>query len=177
MFATRSHHDAPSRRPAAAAFAATPTHSCNARHLWRRLHPSLKAPGGELAALWAVGQALWRSDPGAAHAALAREWSADVAAPAAALARRLRDAQLRQIGSAYRAVPLERVKALLSVDEAAATQCEWAPLRLLLLPLLHCCGCCSCCCCCCCGCCSAVAAAAAALLLLLLPPPLPLLQC
>ncbi|KAG5183923.1 hypothetical protein JKP88DRAFT_290104 [Tribonema minus] len=99
---------------------------CNARHLWRRLHPTLKAADGETALLWEVGKAFWRRDTAAAYAAMNRQWSADVGGLVAALAEKTRGAQLRQIGRAYRAVPLARVCAMLSVDEAAARQsCGW----------------------------------------------------
>ena len=47
--------------------------SCQAKFLWKRIPDHVKKESPALQSIWSVGQALFRRDPPAVHAALAKE--------------------------------------------------------------------------------------------------------
>lgn len=53
---------------------------CNAKFLWKRIPPSITSSNPEIAAIWAVGQKLWKKDLAGTYQALAAyNWTEPVA--------------------------------------------------------------------------------------------------
>ena len=51
---------------------------CNAKYLWKRIPPDVKAAHEELGRVWMVGQCMWQRNWSAVHTALNVEWSEDI---------------------------------------------------------------------------------------------------
>lgn len=96
---------------------------CNARHFWRRLHPTVKTEGSEISMLWAGGRALWGKDMGEISAAFRRQWSPEIQPLIEMLLDKLKNDQIALIGKAYSVIPLKQVATMLAVDEQEAARC------------------------------------------------------
>lgn len=88
----------------------------NAKLLWKRIPQAVKSGGEaeELAAVWRVGEALWRRDLPAIYLALAaHEWSAQVSAIMTALREDARRSALTLVSTAYTSISGDELASLL----------------------------------------------------------------
>jgi len=93
------------------------------RFLWKRLPPEVRADE-EVAALWRVGQHLWRKDaPAVQQASRAYGWSHPLyASLVARLQQDVLDASLKAVGAAYSRISAAALARKLGVDAGAARQ-------------------------------------------------------
>lgn len=55
------------------------TYRCNAKFLWKRIPQNITSSNPEIAAIWTVGQKLWKKDlPGTYHSLAAFNWTEPV---------------------------------------------------------------------------------------------------
>uniref|UniRef100_A0A0A9W9W4 COP9 signalosome complex subunit 8 n=1 Tax=Lygus hesperus TaxID=30085 RepID=A0A0A9W9W4_LYGHE len=94
---------------------------CNAKFLWKRIPPSVKAQNAEIGNIWAVGKAMWLRDaPGIYTALNSTQWSDDVAPIMAALVDKVRERCLGLVSQAYTSVTLDTLSKLLGVSPSEA---------------------------------------------------------
>ncbi|XP_018316441.1 COP9 signalosome complex subunit 8 [Mycetomoellerius zeteki] len=102
---------------------------CNAKYLWKRIPPDVKAAHEELGRVWTVGQCMWQRNWPAVHTALNVEWSEDVKDVMTALKDNVRERVMRLISKAYSSLNLTTMATMsgMSLDEArqAATDRGW----------------------------------------------------
>ncbi|XP_011880897.1 PREDICTED: COP9 signalosome complex subunit 8 isoform X2 [Vollenhovia emeryi] len=93
---------------------------CNAKYLWKRIPPDVKAANEELTRVWTVGQCMWQRNWPAVHAALNVEWSEDIKDDMAALKDNVRERVMRLISKAYSSLNLTTMATMsgMSLDEA-----------------------------------------------------------
>ncbi|XP_073941858.1 COP9 signalosome subunit 8 [Choristoneura fumiferana] len=83
---------------------------CNAKFLWKRIPPSITSSNPEIAAIWAVGQKLWKKDLAGTYQALATyNWTEPVANITRALEERVRERAFHLIGRSYSSISLDTV--------------------------------------------------------------------
>ncbi|KAG5306290.1 PREDICTED: COP9 signalosome complex subunit 8 [Acromyrmex echinatior] len=92
---------------------------CNAKYLWKRIPPDVKAAHEELGRVWTVGQCMWQRNWPAVHTALNVEWSEDVKDVMTALKDNVRERVMRLISKAYSSLNLTTMATMsgMSLDE------------------------------------------------------------
>ncbi|CAH1115732.1 unnamed protein product [Psylliodes chrysocephalus] len=86
---------------------------CNAKYLWKRIPPTVKASTPELVNIWAVGQSMWTRDFPAIYKALnAVTWSDTVAEIMKQVQEVVRARAVDLISQAYSSISLEAVSAM-----------------------------------------------------------------
>ncbi|KAG5329162.1 CSN8 protein, partial [Acromyrmex charruanus] len=92
---------------------------CNAKYLWKRISPDVKAAHEELGRVWTVGQCMWQRNWPAVHTALNVEWSEDVKDVMIALKDNVRERVMRLISKAYSSLNLTTMATMsgMSLDE------------------------------------------------------------
>ncbi|XP_061698105.1 COP9 signalosome complex subunit 8 [Syngnathoides biaculeatus] len=93
----------------------------NARYLWKRIPPAIKAANPELAAIWTVGQHIWQRDfPGIYTSIAAYQWSENILPVMEALQESTRQRAYRLVAQAYTSITAEDFAAFVgySVEEA-----------------------------------------------------------
>ncbi|XP_012055422.1 PREDICTED: COP9 signalosome complex subunit 8 [Atta cephalotes] len=93
---------------------------CNAKYLWKRIPPDVKAAHEELGRVWMVGQCMWQRNWSAVHTALNVEWSEDVKDVMTALKDNVRERVMRLISKAYSSLNLTTMATMsgMLLDEA-----------------------------------------------------------
>ncbi|XP_053606244.1 COP9 signalosome complex subunit 8 [Plodia interpunctella] len=83
---------------------------CNAKFLWKRIPPNITGSNPEIAAIWAVGQKLWKKDLAGTYQALtAYTWTEPVANIIRALEEKIRDRAFNLIGQSYSSISIDTV--------------------------------------------------------------------
>lgn len=83
---------------------------CNAKFLWKRIPPNITSSNPEIAAVWAIGQKLWKKDlPGTYQALAAHNWTEPVANIITALEEKIRQRMFNLIGRSYSSISFDTV--------------------------------------------------------------------
>ncbi|CAG9859176.1 unnamed protein product [Phyllotreta striolata] len=86
---------------------------CNAKYLWKRIPPTIKASTPELANIWAVGQSMWTRDFPAIYKALnSVTWSETVSEIMRQVQEVVRSRAVDLISQAYSSISLDTVSAM-----------------------------------------------------------------
>merc|ERR1712002_605239 len=95
----------------------------NAKFLWKRIPPTIKADNSELHAIWKIGQFLWKRDFANVYvSAKAETWSSVVQPLVDKLIVNLRNRMVSLVAQAYSAIRLTELGKLLGLDEAATIE-------------------------------------------------------
>ncbi|XP_077500779.1 COP9 signalosome complex subunit 8-like isoform X2 [Amblyomma americanum] len=89
----------------------------NAKLLWRRIPYDIKQSHLDLGQIWKVGQAMWKKNFPAVHAALSQEWPDDLKPIMQELNERMRMRALMLVGKAYTSISVEDTCSFLAVPK------------------------------------------------------------
>ncbi|CAK1549973.1 unnamed protein product [Leptosia nina] len=96
---------------------------CNAKFLWKRIPQTISASNPELAAIWAVGQKLWKKDlPRTYQALAAYHWIDPVATIMRALEENVRERAFNLIGRSYSSISVDTVVSATGLSKEAVLQ-------------------------------------------------------
>jgi len=113
---------------------------CNARFVWKRIPALKKQQNLELAAVWSVGEALWKKDLSTFYqTARSFQWSPAIAPIMAQLIESIQENMVRLIGTAYTSIQFDDVAGLLGISgpeaEVLAQSRGWTKNDGLLQPV------------------------------------------
>lgn len=100
---------------------------CNAKYLWKRIPPSIKANNKELAQVWAVAEHMWKRDlPGTYKALGSCVWSENIAEIMKCVQENVKARAVNLIAQAYSSITLDKVAAMTgcSYDEAGKSSLD-----------------------------------------------------
>ncbi|KAL4708066.1 hypothetical protein ACJJTC_009845 [Scirpophaga incertulas] len=94
---------------------------CNAKFLWKRIPQNITSSNPELAAIWAIGQKLWKKDlAGTYHAIAAYNWSEpEIASIMRSLEEKIRGRAFNLIGRSYSSISLDTIVAMTGLTREA----------------------------------------------------------
>ncbi|KAJ2953679.1 hypothetical protein O0L34_g1296 [Tuta absoluta] len=93
---------------------------CNAKFLWKRIPQNITGSNPEIAAIWAIGQKLWKKDLAGTYQALAAyNWTEPVASIITALEEKVRERALNLIGRSYSSISIDTVVSMTGLGRDA----------------------------------------------------------
>ncbi|XP_049868820.1 COP9 signalosome complex subunit 8 [Pectinophora gossypiella] len=93
---------------------------CNAKFLWKRIPQNITSSNPEIAAIWAVGQKMWKKDLAGTYQALAAyTWTEPVSNIIRALEEKVRERALNLIGRSYSTVSIDTVVSMTGLSRDA----------------------------------------------------------
>ncbi|KPJ06517.1 COP9 signalosome complex subunit 8 [Papilio machaon] len=96
---------------------------CNAKFLWKRIPPNIISSNPEIAAIWTVGQKLWKKDLAGTYQALAiYNWTEPISNIIRALEERVRERALNLIGRSYSSISHNTMVSMTGLSNEAIAQ-------------------------------------------------------
>ncbi|XP_013168147.1 PREDICTED: COP9 signalosome complex subunit 8 [Papilio xuthus] len=96
---------------------------CNAKFLWKRIPPNIISSNPEIAAIWTVGQKLWKKDLAGTYQALAiYNWTEPISNIIRALEERVRERALNLIGRSYSSISHNTLVSMTGLSNEAIAQ-------------------------------------------------------
>ncbi|XP_041976601.1 COP9 signalosome complex subunit 8 [Aricia agestis] len=96
---------------------------CDAKFLWKRIPQNVSTSNPEIAAIWAIGQKLWKKDfPGTYQALKGYNWTEPVAPIIEALEEKVRASVFNLIGRSYSSISLDTVVLMTGLNKDAVLQ-------------------------------------------------------
>ncbi|XP_068621468.1 COP9 signalosome complex subunit 8 [Battus philenor] len=96
---------------------------CNAKFLWKRIPQNIVSSNPEIAAIWVIGQKLWKKDLAGTYQALtAYNWTEPIANIIRALEERVRERAFNLIGRSYSTISLDTVVSMTGLTNEAVIQ-------------------------------------------------------
>ncbi|CAK1603068.1 unnamed protein product [Parnassius mnemosyne] len=94
---------------------------CNAKFLWKRIPQNITSSNPEIAAIWAIGQKLWKKDLAGTYQTIAAyTWTEPIANIIKALEEKVRERAFNLIGRSYSFISLDTVISMTGLNKEAA---------------------------------------------------------